>query len=311
MESIGYFLKLIRWPNLVFIAMTQVLFYGFVFPFAYRTAGLAPSMVKLNPQIFAFLSTASIVIAAAGYIINDYFDINIDLVNKAHKVIVGKRIDRRAAILLHAFLSLAGLLLTAAAAYQLQNVYLFVFNCVTVLLLLLYSVTFKKKLLIGNVVISLLTAWVVLVLVVAEYRFSGQFRLAWQMLFKYAMLYGGFAFIITMIREVIKDMEDLPGDSKFGCTTMPVVWGVAVAKVFAAVWILVLASMVAVLMIYLLIPGHWLISLYGITLVVIPLLFALKKLYHAAIPADFHTLSALIKGTMLTGILSMVFFLNI
>lgn len=310
MKRAGILLKLIRWPNLFFIAITQILFYYIVFPYAYFINGLDASNIKLQPGVFFIILLASVLIAAAGYIINDYFDVNIDQVNKSSKVIIGKSVHRRAAILMHALFSLTGLLLTAYAAYRLRNFYILIFNAGAVILLLFYSTTFKRKLLIGNIIISLLTSWVILVLTAAEYRFTFQFDVTWQLLLKLSILYGGFAFIISLIREVIKDMEDVQGDMKYNCRTMPVVWGMSVSKVFSAVWIVVLGGMVCVLMIYILTYGRWLAALYGIILVVIPLAYVLKYLYKAIIPEDFHKLSAMVKWIMFTGILSMLFFLS-
>lgn len=305
------FFKLIRWPNLLFIAITQLLFYFIIFPFAYKSAGTSVEGIKLQNNEFFLLMVASIMIAAAGYIINDYFDVNIDQVNKSSRVIVGRQINRRTAILLHAFLSFAGLLISFYAGWKLRNIYIPLFNFAAILLLLVYSSTFKKKLLIGNILISVLTAWVIFVLTLADFRFTHFFDSAWHKLLKLSILYGGFAFIISLIREVIKDMEDVHGDLKFGCITMPVVWGMQVSKVFVAVWIIVLCGMIAVLIVYILPYGWWLAFVYGFALVILPLVIVLKKLYYANGPNDYHLLSSWIKWVMLTGTLSMLFFIKI
>lgn len=309
MKQLGTFFRFIRWPNLLFIALTQILFYYFVFPFAYHAASLSNPAVFLKQDIFLWIVLSSVFIAAAGYMINDYFDVNIDLINKGERIIIGKYFNRRTAILLHAIFSAIGLVCIAFAGYRLKNIYLPFFNLGAVLLLLFYSTTFKRKLLIGNIVISLLTAWVILVLVAAEYRADMKYHEAWQYVLKYAILYGGFAFIISLIREVIKDMEDAEGDSKFGCTTMPLAWGMPASKVFAGVWILVLAGMVLALAVYILTFGRWAAFIYALVFIVAPLVYILSKLFAANIPEDFHKLSSYVKLIMLAGILSMVFFL--
>lgn len=309
MKKTEAFFRLIRWPNLIFIALTQFLFYFIIFPFAYKTSGALMSDIKVTPAIFFYLIASSIFIAAAGYIINDYFDINIDQINKSSKVIVGNYINRRSAILLHALLSLAGLFFSFYAGWKLRNIYIPFLNLIAILLLVLYSSTFKKKLLVGNVIISLLTAWVIFVLTVSEFRVSHLFETAWHKLLKLSILYGGFAFIISLIREVVKDLEDLPGDVKFGCTTMPVVWGNQVSKVFVAVWIIVLCGLVGTLIVYLLLYGWWIAFLYGLAFVIIPLIMILKKLYVSTTSKEFHQLSTWIKWVMFTGILSMIFFI--
>jgi len=309
MKAFSAFFRLIRWPNLFFIVLTQMLFRYFILPFVYRESHQGYEGIKLSEILFYLLVFASVLIAAAGYIINDYFDENIDQVNKSSKVIIGKFIKRRSAILLHAVFSFVGLLLSIYVGYRLGNVFIPFFNLFAIILLLVYSSTFKKKILIGNIIISLLTAWTILVLTLAEYRFriSPQ-DIVWQRLLKMSFIYAGFAFIISLIREVVKDMEDIEGDVRYGCKTMPIVWGLPVSKVFTAVWIVVLAGMLAAIQIYVIQLGWWFSALYSFVLIVIPLVWSLKKLYVANTPGDFHQLSSMIKLIMLAGIVSMIFF---
>lgn len=309
MKAFVAFFRLIRWPNLLFIVLTQMLFRYFILPFVYLEGHAGYESVKLLQPWFYMLVLASVCIAGAGYIINDYFDINIDMVNKSSKVIIGKFIKRRVAILLHAIFSLIGLVLSMYVGYQLQNILIPLFNFFAILMLLVYSSTFKKKLLIGNILISLLTAWVILVLTLAEYRFRiSPHDIVWQRLLKFSFIYAGFAFIISLIREVIKDMEDMEGDIKYGCTTMPIVWGLPVSKVFTAVWIVVLVALLAALQIYVVQFGWWFSVIYSIITIIIPLIWVLRKLYKASTPAEFHQLSTVVKLIMLAGIISMVFF---
>ena len=309
MKAIIAFFKLIRWPNLLFIVLTQMLFRYFILPFVYLEAHQGYEGIKLSQPLFFLLVLASVCIAGAGYIINDYFDINIDQVNKSSKVIIGKFIKRRVAILLHATLSLIGLLLSMYVGYKLQNILIPFFNFLAILILWLYSSTFKKKLLIGNILISLLTAWVILVITLAEYRFRiSPHDIVWQRLLKLSFIYAGFAFIISLVREVIKDMEDMEGDMKYGCTTMPIVWGIPVSKVFAGVWIVVLTGILVALQIYVVQFGWWFSALYSVVTIVIPLVWVLRKLYKANTPAQFHQLSTVVKFIMLAGIISMIFF---
>ncbi len=309
MNSVKAFLKLIRWPNLFFIVLTQMLFRYFILPFVYQNSHSGYESIKLSESLFYLLVFASVSIAAAGYIINDYFDVNIDQVNKSSKVIIGKFIKRRSAILLHALLSCIGLLLSIYIGYKLNNYLIPVFNFLAINILWFYSSTFKRKILIGNVLISLLTAWVILVLTLAEYRFRiSPGDVVWQSLLKLSFLYAGFAFIISLIREVIKDMEDVEGDLKYDCKTMPIVWGMPVAKVFTGVWIVVLTGMLVAIQIYVLQLGWWISVLYSLIAIVIPLLWVLKKLYKATTTAEFHQLSSVVKFIMFTGIISMIFF---
>jgi 4-hydroxybenzoate polyprenyltransferase len=258
---------------------------------------------------------ASLCIAAAGYIINDYFDLNIDRINKPDKLVVEKLIKRRWAILWHLGLSGIGILLSFYVGWKNNyNLLLGFGNVLCVALLWVYSTTFKKKLLSGNIIISLLTGWVVLVLYVAEMdRFfytanNPTLSNAISKIFKLSFLYGGFAFIISLIREVIKDIEDMPGDAKYGGRTMPIVWGVNVSKTFIATWLIVLIGALVVLLIYVL-PNRWWESIaYVVFLILVPLLYIFLKLFKAQRKEQFHQLSSWVKFVMLTGILSMIFF---
>jgi len=310
MNIVSAFFKLIRWPNLFFIAATQVLFRFFVLNFVYKGSNNDyGENIKLSLPLFYWLVFASICIAAAGYIINDYFDVNIDLVNKPGKLIVDRYIKRRWTIVWHIILSFIGLVISCYIGYKLRNFYIPLFNFAAIIALFFYSTTFKKKLLIGNIIISLLTAWVILVLTFSEYSFRIIFPdIYWKRLVKVSFIYAGFAFIISLIREVIKDMEDMQGDAKYGCTTMPIVWGLQVSKVFAAVWLVVIIAGIAFVQFYVIQLGWWLSAIYSLLTIIIPLTWVLRKLYMAQSPKDFHQLSNAVKLVMFTGILSMIFF---
>jgi 4-hydroxybenzoate polyprenyltransferase len=315
MKLVIAFLRLIRWPNLVFIVITQLLFYSCITLPIFNQHASSPYL----PALILYLTIiASVLIAAAGYIINDYFDLNIDRVNKPDKLVVEKIIKRRWAIMWHLILSFVGIVLSFYISIALADWYVVVaaINLICVFALWIYSTTYKRRLLIGNILISALTAWTILVLYVAEFphwfKISIEAKKAYDLsmakLFKYAVLYAGFAFIISLIREVIKDMEDMEGDAKYGCKTMPIVWGIPATKVFTAVWLIVLTAALVIIQVYAAYLGWWFSVVYCIFFIVIPLLWILQKLYKAQVAKDYHQLSNGVKFVMLTGILSMLFF---
>jgi 4-hydroxybenzoate polyprenyltransferase len=302
MNLIGAFLKLVRWPNLLFIVLTQTLFYFCIYLPIYKNND---DLSKL-----AWLIAASVFIAAAGYIINDYFDLNIDQVNKPDKNVVDRVIHRRSAILWHIMLSVLGILATAIAV-GFSKWYLIVANSIVVLLLWFYSTSFKRQLLIGNIVISLLTAWTVLILFFAFTQPSDAFVTSNELskrFFRITFLYAGFAFIISLVREAVKDMEDLEGDAKYGCKTLPIVAGVQATKVYTAVWIIVLIGALVVLQLYVLQLKWWYAIAYSTLLVIIPLIYLLLHLFRSTTSQQFHKMSNWSKLVMFTGILSMIFF---
>jgi len=311
MKLITAFFRLIRWPNLVFIVVTQLLFYYTVV----APINNSPIGTFFGFKNLIYLIIASVLIAAAGYIINDYFDLNIDKINKPQKLVVDKIIKRRWTIVLHILFSLLGVILGFYIDFSYGTDWIGVSNLICVFLLFGYSVSLKKKLLIGNVLISAFTSWVILVVFLC-YRNSfynssivgvvppaiiGRF-------IKISILYSGFAFIISLIREVIKDMEDMEGDAKYGCKTMPIVWGIPSAKVFTAVWLIVLVGAIIILQFYALHLRWWWSVVYSVATIILPLLWILRKLYNAKVAADYHMLSTAVKLVMLAGILSMLFF---
>ncbi len=311
MKSVSSFFRLIRWPNLVFIAITQGLFYYCII-LPSLPASYCQLPHHLTITLFVLLVTASVFIAAAGYIINDYFDINIDQVNKPGKMVVEKVIPRRWAILLHFVISTIGVAISWYVSYKTTWIIVLA-NIGCTLLLWFYSTTFKRKLLSGNIIISSLTAWTVIVLYFAvnttylnTLSQATEIIVAMKRIFKFGALYAGFAFILSLIREVVKDIEDREGDAKYNCKTLPIEWGVRAAKVFAGVWLVVLTGAIALVIFYMLLSGWWATALYCLVLLIAPLLWVLKKLYRAQATSDYHAISSKIKLLMLAGIFSML-----
>lgn len=309
MKTILSFFKLIRWPNLFFIVLTQMLFYHCIAQEWKASKGALDLLLYL-------LVAASVCIAAAGYIINDYFDLQIDSINKPEKIFIDKSIKRRWAIVWHLLLSVLGILISLYISLKIANYIITIGNIATVLLLWFYSTHFKKKLLIGNVLIALLSAWVIFVV----YFFKGASILSVQgwddeyhpfnarRFFKLTVLYAGFAFIVTLVREALKDMEDSIGDAQFNCKTMPIVWGIPATKVYTGVWIIVCCATLLIVQVYAWQIGWWISAFYSLAFIIIPMIYILKKLRTASSSKDYHQLSTQTKWVMLAGILSMLFF---
>lgn len=307
LKLITAFIRLVRWPNLLFIALTQFVFVYCVMMPVFRNSNIEPNVHGL---IFFLICTSSVLIAAAGYIINDYFDLNIDQVNKPGKLVVEKIIRRRSAIIWHIVLSITGIALGFYVDYTTRIWLLGFSNMTCVFLLFIYSASLKRKFLIGNILISLLTSWTILVVAWCEYNhlIKTNNGLHADKILRDTFLFAGFAFVISLIREVVKDMEDIEGDRKYGCKTMPVIWGINATKIFAAVWIVVLAGVLIIVQVYALRLGWWLSVLYSLILILFPLVWIFRKLFSAQTPQDFHRISSAIKFVMFSGILSMIFF---
>ncbi len=307
MKTFIHFLRLIRWPNLLFILLAETLFHFCIYKPLYPNAGL-----EVDTNFYLILLTY-LFIAAAGYIINDYFDINIDQVNKPKRVVVGSFISRRWVIFWHLLFSVMGIYISTIAFPFKQYWHIHLSNLLTILLLWFYSTNFKKDFLIGNVVISLLTAWSIAVVYFSKFTIqeithpvisdTANFRFA-----KLMVVYSVFAFILTLVREALKDMEDMEGDKKFGCKTLPIVWGLKPTKVYISVWLIVVIACLAFIQLYVIPFGWWYSALYCLLFIIAPLAIVLIKLKTAYQSKDFSKLSTYVKIAMFAGIMSMLFF---
>jgi len=309
MRTLGAFFRLVRLPNLLFIAYTQTLFlYAVVLP---AHQGHAGSRLSLTADAFGLLLAASLCIAAGGYVINDYFDLNIDRVNRPERLVIERVIPRRHAIAWHLLLSAAGIACSVWLSAASGSPIIAVLNTVAVVILWLYSTTFKRQLLAGNIVISALTAWVVLVMYVAEAApgwpaYSRRQALYLTSIYKPAVVYAGFAFILTVVREAVKDMEDREGDLRHGRRTMAVTWGFRATKIYTAIWLVVLLMGVGAFSAYFAILGQWLMPLCMAVGVLLPVGAVLKGLRSASAPGRFGTFSTWLKWAMLGGTSSML-----
>ncbi|GAB4285925.1 MAG: geranylgeranylglycerol-phosphate geranylgeranyltransferase [Marinilabiliales bacterium] len=176
---------------------------------------------------------STLFIAAAGYIINDYFDRKADIINHPENVIVGFKIHRRAAIILHSVFNFIGVILGSYVALKLGYwKYIFIFIIVT-FLLWLYSTTLKRKLLTGNITIAFITAMIPFIVFLFEFPgfyIKSRYSVVQHDVINFIMFiilgFSFFAFITSIIREIIKDIEDIRGDIRLGCKSIPIVWGV-------------------------------------------------------------------------------------
>ena len=278
---IGFF-KLTRLPNLLIIAFTQ--YFAAIFLIPYQESWTEK---LFDLQLFLLVSS-TLMIAAAGYIINDYYDIKIDYVNKPQRVVVGKLIKRRVVLVSHVVLNAVGI----GIGFYL-NYYVGAINFIAGFLLWIYSNRLKRMPFVGNLVIALLTGLAILVLAI-------YYRESVNLLLNYAV----FAFSINLIREVIKDMEDLRGDLRFGSKTLPIVWVLRKTKYFLYGMIALFVTILFYLSVQLQNP----ILNYFFMILIIPIIYFIYLLYRADSQRRFHQLSTYCKLLMLTGICSMAFF---
>lgn len=225
-------LRLIRWTNLLIIFLTQLLAWWCVI---LPMARYSNEPLLLHTGNFLLLAMSTVFIAAAGYIINDYFDIKIDAINRPEKVVLEKRIPRRMAILSHTALNILALFMAGIVAKQAGHYEWLLVQLSCTILLWFYSTHFKRRFMTGNVVVALLTALTIITLIIYEpamHRYIslpsfGETSLSYLRPNPVWVLgiYAYFAFVLTWMREIVKDMEDFKGDAEEGCITMPIKWG--------------------------------------------------------------------------------------
>lgn len=290
MQKLLAVLQLTRAGNLLIMLATLALSY-------YCLTDYLTADDLLRPR-FMILCACVLLTAAAGYIINDYHDVNIDLTNKPEKVIIGRQVPRRWAMLLHFIFNGTAILL---GLFLKWSIGLSVAVCM--IMLWLYSVLLKKQFLSGNILVAALSAYVILILPLYDNLISGY--LVWS--------YALFAFGISLLREIVKDAEDMRGDSRFNCRTLPIVLGVRRTRSILITLVLtyVLLISVHIFIAQPFIPfrhsyGGVAYILYMIFLVIVPLLTSSLMLFRADVKSDFSRLSTLYKMIMVTGLLSMM-----
>jgi 4-hydroxybenzoate polyprenyltransferase len=314
MKTITSFFQLIRWRNLLIVFLTQWFIWQCVI---HPMENREQIPVFLSAGYFLLLSLSTLLIAAAGYIINDYFDVKIDVINRPQKVIVDKVISRRAAILWHSFFNVAGFLLALYLARKMGNYYVVVIQLVCTLLLWFYSTHFKRQFVIGNVVVALLTALTVLILAVYEpalypfVNFDLFLKVGTRLLvnpFGVIAVYTYFAFMLTWMREIVKDMEDFKGDAEDGCITMPIKIGLQKSTrliVFFGI-ITILPLLVAAIK---LCSGAWaVLGIYIIAMLIVPLAAWLWFLPRKSTVQHYGKASKYIKFIMISGIASLLLY---
>lgn len=302
------FFKLIRYPNLILIAASQYLLrYCILLPL--MSIEYPPIKPSLSHFDFALLVFATILIAAGGYAINDYFDIRIDRINKPHKIIVGRLISRRKAMLTHTVFNILAVLIGTYLSIKVHNYKLASIFIIVSVLLWTYSLKYKAYFIIGNLIVALVSALTILLVWIFEkYALVADIQFV-KDVFGYLKFilwaYVAYAFITSLIREIIKDIEDVEGDKKVGCSTIPVVIGIQKTKyILLALCFITVASLCYVS--YLAHSlGLTLIFWYILILLVLPFIYMIYIIVIAKNKNDYGFLSNITKFIMVSGVTSM------
>ncbi|MCF6366814.1 MAG: geranylgeranylglycerol-phosphate geranylgeranyltransferase [Bacteroidales bacterium] len=284
--------------------------YAVIFPML-EDRGYESQFSNLN---FFLLVLTTMIIAAAGYAINDYFDTRTDLVNRPKTVVVGKHIKRRAVMNLHIGLNIIAILLGFYISWQIHLWKLVYIYVLITGLLWFYSSSYQKMFLVGNIIVALLTAMVPLMTVLYEipplnakyYDILLRINDNFYDIFFWIAGFSVFAFITTLNREIIKDTEDFEGDNAYGSRSLPVVAGIKISKtVSIVVSLLTVGLIIFTYFYYIHIPQRidFISIIYITLLLIIPSLFLIFKIVKAKEKKDWKYAGNLSKLIMLFGVL--------
>jgi 4-hydroxybenzoate polyprenyltransferase len=310
------FLNLIRWKNLLIVISTMFLMRYAVIGALISKIGVIlvkgdgkeiPMALQFPWYDFLILVAATTFITAGGYIINDYFDIKTDLINKG-KVIVGTKIPRQMAMMWHNIFNILGVAAGFYISWKAGYIWFGAIFLIVSGLLYFYSASYKRQFLIGNIIVAIMTAMVPLLVLFYD----------WPAIYRYYTInaitvpefnfiiywIGGFAlfaFMTTLTREIIKDIEDFEGDVAYGRNTVPVVIGILSAKIVSV-------SLVVLTVIFLYFTWYFFINdlitlVYLSAAIVIPLLLVIIRIIRSRNKKQLHSASTIMKIVMLTGIL--------
>ncbi len=310
------FLKLIRWQNLLIVALTMILMRYAVISTILNKIDVTLLPIAGNEQTmrlqfqwydFVFLVLATVMITAGGYIINDYFDIKTDLINKG-KAIVGTAISRRVAILWHSIMNFIGVALGFYVSWKIGYPIAGIMFLLVTGLFYFYSVTYKRQFLLGNFIVAFLTAMLPFLVLFYEWiplnNYYTVFSIKmpeFKIIIWWVAGFSLFAFFTTLIREIIKDIDDLEGDETCGRNTLPVVMGIKNSVIIAVS--LVFVTLILLYLIWYFYINDIITFLYLTITVALPLCSVIVLLLAGNKEGKYRLASTIMKVVMLTGLL--------
>ena len=295
------YLKLIRFQNLVVMVLIQYLI---------RFTLIIPSYGKenvLSEFYFALLLFSILLIVAAGYTINDYFDIKVDSENKDENVIVGRTIKRRIALVIHFILTSVGLILGFYIAYKINQLVISIILIVCAYILWIYNLKLKRIFFLANLIVAGLSAIFVTSIAIIEILLNYNHKASIDNITTLTVL-ATLAFILSLMHEIIKDLRTMEGDKKYKIRTLPTVWGLLKTKEFLKWLSIITAFIISVIAITKFKTNHTALS-YAFIFLIGPLFLLNIWVYKAQDRIDYERISKLNKFIVFTGIMSLLFFI--
>ena len=306
--------KLIRWKNLLLTALVVWLMEKMV---AVPLLDRALFGEQLPSWLLCLLMLSVVMIAAGGYAINDYFDVKIDNINRPDKLLVTRDISKSQAMFVHQVMTVIGVLAGLVVAWFTRSWTLLLTFIFIPGLLWFYSSSYKRQFIVGNLIVSFSAALVPLVVAIANagymrHRFGEimQYTSVGKEIYLWIGVFSVFAFLTTLIREILKDLQDQYGDRELECHTLPILIGNTWTKVIVTILILLTAGLATwfVLIFNQSIvsstPSFWSAPVrYLLFGLIVPLCCELYLIWSAKIPSDYKSAQLLMKFIMLIGVL--------
>ncbi len=315
MNKFCAFFRLVRWPNLLLTALMMFLVENCVM------LPIAASSVDALPSHFSFtlLVLGMVFVVAGGYIINDICDVDIDKINRPNRVVIGKAFSAREGEIIYWIFTILGIGLATYVGYRELHSRFYMMSLFFILLagvLHSYSTRYKRRVIVGNVVVAICVAsavflpWLFAILRLSHVEIVTQTTVnAFHYTLPFVLLYTGFAFLTTLIREIVKDMEDCAGDRQGARASIALEWGMTAAKI-----ITVVLEGVLVVTLYLAHQQFNTKNLFvmGSTMQILGLvsLIPLIGIIFGKDPKQFHSASLILKILMFLGVASMALIIS-
>lgn len=304
MFTLGQWYKFFRMTNVLIILITFYLIRILVVVPLAKVHGLE---LVFNDWHFMIWAIVTVLAAIAGNIINDIYDVEIDQINKPDKVFINQLISKKNAWRLYFSLNALASFLVLWLYYQIDWSLIWVYPVVFFLawiVLWLYSYRYKKSVLTGNIIVAIFVSFVPWSVCYPELVKVLNDVVIYEPFFVFtSIIYILFGFISTVLREIIKDIEDKDGDAQFGGRTLPIVCGVTAAKRIGQIFGILLLGLMSFSVYLLFIKNLAFSAVYGVLAVILPTIYLLISLEKAREKKRFHQLSQITKLIMMAGLI--------
>lgn len=309
-EIIKPYLQLLRIGNLAFLAILLFVMEKWV---ATPLLAVAQFSEQMPWWVLTLLIMSILLISAGGYVINDYFDIKIDRINRPDDIIVTRHLSRDVAMHIFQVLTIVGVIIGLFVAWWAHSWTLGMIYIVVPGLLWFYSASYKRQLLIGNIVVAFMASLVPLTVAIANadylhhlYQDALAYTPIVSELYLWIGWFAGFAFLMTWVREMVKDIQDIEGDREMECRTMPIVWGIKTTKIVATFLLVLVTSLIVYIGFAVLpFPHDWqsFSTRFIVFGLLVPIACAMALLWAAKTPTEYRRTQRIIKLIMFLGVM--------